>query len=175
MTMKQPKKVLFIDLDGTLIETISGSTFPKDTHDWKFKEGIITAIANYCPDVVHIVTNQGGIQKGFVDELEFVKKLQDIQLQFIAQTCICITYDYCIYNEPFCVNRKPNPGMINNFFDSVINHIKVRDCLMVGDASGKPGDFSSSDKNCALNAHVSYMDVEDFIKQYNTDYVSNNN
>ena len=36
--------------------------------------------------------------------------------------------------------------------------------LMIGDASGKEGQFSDSDKKCAENAGYDYMDVNDFIK-----------
>lgn len=34
---------------------------------------------------------------------------------------------------------------------------------MVGDASGLPGQFSDSDKVCAENAGVDYMDVIQFV------------
>ena len=34
----------------------------------------------------------------------------------------------------------------------------------IGDASGKEGQFSDSDKKCAENAGYDYMDVNDFIK-----------
>lgn len=37
-------------------------------------------------------------------------------------------------------------------------------CLMIGDASGKEGDFSDSDRKCAENFGIDYMDVEDFIR-----------
>ena len=30
-------KILFSDLDGTIIETKSGATFPKDADDWKIQ------------------------------------------------------------------------------------------------------------------------------------------
>ena len=34
---------------------------------------------------------------------------------------------------------------------------------MIGDASGKDGDFSDSDKKCAENFGIEYIDVEDFL------------
>lgn len=39
-------KVLFCDMDGTLIETVSGETFPKGIWDMKFKFDILDAIKN---------------------------------------------------------------------------------------------------------------------------------
>lgn len=35
--------------------------------------------------------------------------------------------------------------------------------LMIGDASGKEGQFSDSDKKTAENFGIDYLDVEDFI------------
>lgn len=35
--------------------------------------------------------------------------------------------------------------------------------LMVGSASGLPGQFSDSDKVCAENAGIDYMDVITFV------------
>ena len=35
--------------------------------------------------------------------------------------------------------------------------------LMIGDASGKEGQFSDSDKKTAENFGIDYMDVEDFV------------
>ena len=36
--------------------------------------------------------------------------------------------------------------------------------IMIGDFSGKPGDFSDSDKKCAENFGIDYIDVEDLLK-----------
>ena len=36
--------------------------------------------------------------------------------------------------------------------------------LMIGDASGKKGDFSDSDKKCAENFGIDYIDVKDFLE-----------
>lgn len=43
---------------------------------------------------------------------------------------------------------------------------------MVGDASGLPGQFSDSDKVCAENAGIDYMDVITFVgKDLDLNYV----
>ena len=43
------------------------------------------------------------------------------------------------------------------------------DCLMIGDASGKEGQFSDSDKMTAENFGIDYLDAEDFIKEMNNE------
>ena len=47
------------------------------------------------------------------------------------------------------------------------DNLTIDDCLMIGDASGKEGQFSDSDKKTAENFGIDYMDVEDFIKEMN--------
>lgn len=45
-----------------------------------------------------------------------------------------------------------------------MNFSQLKGCsLMVGDASGLPGQFSDSDKVCAEKAGVEYMDVITFV------------
>lgn len=39
--------------------------------------------------------------------------------------------------------------------------------LMIGDASGKEGQLSDSDKKTAENFGCEYMDVDDFVYKYN--------
>lgn len=39
--------------------------------------------------------------------------------------------------------------------------------VMIGDASGKEGQFSDSDKKTAENFGCEYMDVDDFVYKYN--------
>ena len=56
-------KVLFCDMDGTLIETASGETFPKGIWDMKFKFDVLDTIKNLNPKVIFIVTNHGTHQE----------------------------------------------------------------------------------------------------------------
>lgn len=78
---------------------------------------------------------------------------------------IPVTFDYCQTNNPDDAYRKPNPGMIITYL--FYKSASESDCLMIGDATGLPGQFSDSDLRCAQNAGVMYQDVDDFVRQYN--------
>ncbi len=55
-------KILFADLDGTLIKTKSRETFPKGIWDMEFRFEVLDAIKKMQPDYILIVSNQGGIE-----------------------------------------------------------------------------------------------------------------
>ena len=59
------KKVVFADLDGTLIETITGHTHPKGVWDVKLKLKTFQAIKEAFPKMKYlfVVTNQGRKKK----------------------------------------------------------------------------------------------------------------
>ena len=72
-----------------------------------------------------------------------------------------VTIAYCPSDrESFY--RKPNKGMVVKHMVGVV----PSDCLMVGDASGLEGQFSDTDRLCALNAGIPYMDISEFIDRY---------
>ena len=52
--------------------------------------------------------------------------------------------------------------LLKNTVGYNFNYIKSVS-LMIGDASGKEGQFSDSDKKTAENFGIDYMDVDDFI------------
>jgi D-glycero-D-manno-heptose 1,7-bisphosphate phosphatase len=60
-------KILFVDVDGTLTETLSGHTFKQHPRDVKIIEGADRAIAHFaCLEWTIIgVSNQGGVSAGF--------------------------------------------------------------------------------------------------------------
>ena len=163
------KRVLFADLDGTLIVTRSGKVFPENSGDWVFKKLVVGAIRKYNPTHLHIVSNQGGIEKGFVDPDLFFWKILKIREELTKELPgTMVTIDYCTSNNPNDRRRKPNCGMIDCYCEDTYNDTdcRKRDCMMIGDASGKEGQFSDSDKKCAENAGIRYMDVDDFIEKY---------
>ena len=159
-------KVLFADLDGTLIETISGEPFPKGIWDMQIKFEVLNAIKELNPEYILIVSNQGGIESGFVDRYDFKSKSEYIT-RAIREYCGCECYGmYCETNDKSNLYRKPNTGMLENLMENYvgddIEYIKQKS-LMIGDASGKEGQFSDSDKKTAENFGIDYMDVNDFI------------
>ena len=161
------KKVIFCDLDGTLIETISGETFPKGIWDMRIKFDVLDAIKKLNPEYIFIVSNQGGIESGFIDELDFRTKLTYIAIA-ICRYCRCECYTmYCDTNNKSDPYRKPNTKMLktllNDYVGDDLGYIKSVS-LMIGDASGKEGQFSDSDKKTAENFGIDYMDVDDFVK-----------
>ena len=159
-------KVIFCDLDGTLIDTISGETFPKGIWDMKIKFDVLDAIKKLNPECILIVSNQGGIESGFVDAHDFRAKSEYIT-RAIREYCGCECYAmYCETNDKSDPYRKPNVGMLEGLLESYVgddfDYIKQKS-LMIGDASGKEGQFSDSDKKTAENFGIDYMDVNDFI------------
>ena len=159
-------KVIFCDLDGTLIDTISGETFPKGIWDMRIKFEVLDAIKKLNPEYILIISNQGGIESGFVDAHNFSAKSEYIA-RAIREYCGCECYAmYCTTNDKSDPYRKPNIGMLESlleiYVDDDFDYIKQKS-LMIGDASGKEGQFSDSDKKTAENFGIDYMDVNDFI------------
>ena len=161
------KKIIFCDLDGTLIETISGETFPKGIWDMHIKFEVLDAIKKLNPEYILIVSNQGGIESGFVNAHNFRAKSEYIT-RAIREYCECKCYSmYCETTVKADIYRKPNTGMLENLMEKYVGddveYIKQKS-LMIGDASGKEGQFSDSDKKTAENFGIDYMDVDDFVK-----------
>ena len=159
--------VLFSDLDGTLINTISGKTFPEGIWDMKIRFNVLDAIKKLNPQYILMGSNQGGIESGFVNDDNFRAKMEYIA-RAIKDYCGCKCYAmYCEYNDKLSYYRKPNTGMLETLLERYVgddfDYIKQKS-LMIGDASGKEGQFSDSDKKTAENFGIDYMDVNDFIK-----------
>ena len=182
------KKIIFIDLDGTLIDTHSGETFPRGVWDMSIKWDMWKALKSFVKDnkteFVCIVTNQGGIESGYVDEENWFDKFRYVQSalqEYLNQgndLDVEVYGEYCISNDKDCDNRKPNSGMLRHFLSTIdgwddyndINYVSKSEMIMIGDASGKPNDFSDSDKKTADNFEIDYLDVNEMVRM-----VQNNN
>lgn len=162
--MKQ-YNLLFADLDGTLIEPVTTNTFPQGVWDMKFKFDVLDKIKEIKPEVLFIVTNQGGIESGFVNKKHWEQKMKYICASIREYCGVDVWYEMCPSNKKEHPDRKPNTGMIDKCMRTYFQpeFLNLEDALMIGDASGKPGQFSNSDLKCAENCKMDYMDIADFI------------
>lgn len=83
---------------------------------------------------------------------------------------IFVSGEYCASMDKENPRRKPNTGMLTEFCVTVGLHEYPTEeersqMLMIGDASGKPGQFSDSDIKCAENFGIDYMDIDDFMNE----------
>lgn len=159
--MRPPNKALFLDLDGTIIVTASGHTFPTAKDDWKFKEGILHKIEQYVEAgyYIMIVSNQGGIEAGHILLNDFRQKMRQVVDRIIVSTgCPFsrLAYRFSMSNNIDDFFRKPNPGM---GYDLALSHIlNLSQCLMVGDASGKVKRVSPVFKDASSPSSWSYKE-----------------
>lgn len=169
------KRVFFFDLDGTLIETASSETFPLGVWDMRIRTDVLDRLKKIAKSgaygiTVIIVTNQGGIETGYVRNDRFVAKMDYIVAcikDYVGDDRMVVKYEYCTSNDKECRCRKPNTGMFDKSVWRLPKECADKDLMvMIGDASGKPGDFSDSDRMFAMNAGIDYMDVDDFIEAH---------
>lgn len=163
------KKLVFLDLDGTIINTCSGKTFAEDCTDFRINLDVVNKLKEIYNNkaIYAIITNQGGIPKyttlqAFTAKLQAVINFLRVYLQAPVTGVFCTSMDE---NNP-C--RKPNTGMLNNVLQQLKEQgtiIEKSDMIMIGDASGKSGDWSDSDKKTAENFGIDYIDVRDFISK----------
>lgn len=166
--------VMFADLDSTLITTLSGKTFPAGTWDWRPKLEVWDAIKVANPKHLVIVSNQGGIECGFVRQADFEAKLKaviDSLRSYIGS--IDILPIYCKSNDKQNIMRKPNIGMYTqavtylteNFIGDATDMYNGS-AVMIGDASGV-SPYSTTerdeDRQFAQNAKLRYTDVNEFV------------
>lgn len=158
---------MFLDLDGTLIDTVSGKPFAEDVTDFRVRLAVLNKIRDMVRGGalrgVGIVSNQGGIPL-WVERIGFEAKLYAIE-RFVELYCGVETYGrYCDSMEPLHPRRKPNAGMLKEIHDMYFPQVQPYEMLMVGDASGLDDSFSDSDKRCAENYGIAYMDINQFLK-----------
>lgn len=142
-------KALFLDLDHTIVKPRSGERFPRDKDDWEFLPKILHKINHYYnkDHIPIVVTNQGGIEAGYVDFNDFIDKADTVTRKIASYLDYHdgrIPYYFCQYVDDSNYYRKPNPGMaIKAALDFELN---LYASLMVGDMD--------SDKKFAKSAGI---------------------
>lgn len=155
------KKIAAFDLDGTLTNTKSGAQFPRNADDWKFyNKKVPQIIKKYHEDgyTIVIFSNQGGIKSKLVGPMADKTKarLQNVigKLGVPAQAFMATLEDDF---------RKPGTGMWDFFCSNCNGDVQpdLKGSFFVGDAAGRPADFSDSDKKFAESIGIPFKVPED--------------
>lgn len=164
------KKIAAYDMDGTLITTKSGRTFPLDSADWKIAFGNAknTLKAKHSDNYKIVVfTNQAGLAKRII-LADLRKKFEKIIEEFSVPMQVFIA----TYDNPF---RKPMPMMWWALCDHLNDNVRIDESnsYYVGDAAGRPEnkslkkkkDHSTADRFFALNINLTFFTPEEhFLK-----------
>lgn len=160
----QSISVAAFDLDSTLVVTKSGSTFPHNGEDWEFIPGVLEGLVKAAQThLIAVFSNQGGTVAR--DENERFISLD----KRVTAIGICLPHPVVIFcacrqkNSPY---RKPLRGMWNlleSHLAQTNRYIQIETSYFVGDAAGRPSDFSDSDKRFAAALKLKFYTPEDWL------------
>lgn len=156
-------KVAAFDLDGTLIATKTGMPFPNGADDWKWWHQSVPGKLKELYDegyAIVIISNQGGLSHTVSKRREqweqkigqIAKRLPEVPFHIFAAT----------KGNQF---RKPRSGMWTCLTDIYAKHEVIPDLtasFYVGDAAGRLGDHSNTDKGLAKAIGIPFHTPEEF-------------
>lgn len=151
------KNIIIFDLDGTIIKTKSGKTFPINLNDWIFNyDNIVKHLNNLDNTIIGIISNQKGL-KSDSQIADWQTKLNNIMTH--------INFHFVFASFKDDRYRKPMIGSweyIKDFLkglEVITTHI-----IYVGDACGRENDFSDTDIKFASNCNFKFNTPEKFFK-----------
>ncbi len=149
-------KAVFVDLDGTIRETLDNAKYPITFHNQKILPNSAKVLREYKEKGYLIlgVSNQSGVNKGeFVDDVNAI--IEETKLMLGED--IIDDYMYCPHNMPaqICTCRKPQSGMGLYFRDKY--KLNLSKCIMVGDRT--------TDKTFATRLGIKYYNHKEFFKR----------
>jgi bifunctional polynucleotide phosphatase/kinase len=152
------KKIIIFDLDGTIIKTKSGKTFPINSNDWIFNYDNVINIFNTLKNdtIIGIISNQKGIKSEF-QMTEWQSKLNNIMKQ--------INFHFIFASFKDDRYRKPMIGSwiyIKEYLKGL--DIRSDEIIYVGDACGREKDHNDTDIKFALNCNFKFYTPEKFFK-----------
>lgn len=106
------KRILLFDFDGTLIETASGNTFATDLTDMRIKMDVVNKALDLMQEngvkVFAIVSNQGGVEAGFVSGADIEAKIEYV-LRSVHDLAVKRGIRGVLYEKRLCDGREGVP------------------------------------------------------------------
>lgn len=162
------EKIAAFDMDGALILTKSGKTFPTGPDDWKlFNNKVSSKLASLNSEGYKIIlfSNQAGIEKKKTKPDDIQKKVLAIMDELGFPFQMFISTGENIYRKPGTAGWKFMLDKCNGG-----KKCSLKDSFYVGDAAGriknwqpqKKKDFSCSDRKFAANVGIKFQTPEEF-------------
>jgi len=130
----KPKKVVFLDRDGTLNERAPQACYVEKPDDFVWLKGAVEAVKKLKDNgfLVILITNQPGIARGNLTE-EMLSEIHGKMHADLAEAGTGIDdIFYCIHNwHDGCFCRKPRPGML---YEAQRKYsLNLTECYLIGD------------------------------------------
>lgn len=129
-----PKKVVFLDRDGTLNLRPAKANYVNSPLEFHWIPGAIEAIKKLKQQgwLIILITNQPGIARGTLTE-ERLREIHDKMQKDLLQENACIDkIYYCPHNwDEGCDCRKPKPGMLYQAQKDF--YLDLTKCVLIGD------------------------------------------
>jgi bifunctional polynucleotide phosphatase/kinase len=134
-------KFAIFDFDWTIVKPKDGRKFPKDAGDWQYiRESVPIVIREFAKDhQIVILTDQSKDWK--LDQIKAVM----LDLGVVNTAIIGVK------------TKKPD----NSLFKSIYPNIKPEKAFYVGDAAGRPGDWSDKDLQFARSLGFKFFAPEE--------------
>ncbi|KAG7813549.1 hypothetical protein KL921_001095 [Ogataea angusta] len=170
-----PVKVAAFDLDDTLITTKSGSKFGRGSFDWKFKFDVPRIFTKLQAEnyTIVIFSNQAAVVnapdskslKILTTKMDDIFKHLEKPVIYYASTRKSRKEKSQHDVDLYTLFRKPNTGMFSQFLQDYQLTEEMLDrnsSFFVGDAAGRPVDFSDSDLKFAENLKLKFFTPEEY-------------
>ena len=142
-------KMASFDYDWTLVRPKTGNTFYKDKEDW-------TYLFDNIKEVLQKYYDEGYMIVIFTNQTKEWKKEQILHVMNKLDVPLFVPLGNIVLNED---EGKPSPTIFNYFLGS--HEINKEDSFFVGDALGRSGDWSNTDKIFAKNIGVKCFSPEE--------------
>lgn len=154
--------VVFVLLDEVLITTLSGRQWPTGIWDFRINWAVWNSLKIINPEMIGIISNQGGITRGFLKDSSFYSKIDFISHSLSDFTGIKkIPFRYSIRGN-WKLGLDVDTGV--DLIDSILeNNTKFSDkskMILVG----RDLEF---DKKYAESKDIIFLDKSEFVKLKN--------
>lgn len=123
-------KAVFLDRDGVLNDNQKPVNRPEDLILFPWAAPAVARL-NFAGFFVFIVTNQGGIELGYLAHSQLEAIHEHLLALLRKENAVIDGIAYCPHFHQQCSCRKPRPGMLLEL--SAAHHIQLTDSWMIGD------------------------------------------